>query len=123
KTDTGFRRTIMHAPHLNWPFFEDRHRELGAALSSWLSTQQPIAVGTSSDGTAADAATRKWVKRLGDGGWLKYCVSAAWGGALESVESRSLCVLREALAAHDALADFAFAMQGLGSGAITLGGP
>jgi acyl-CoA dehydrogenase len=112
----------MHPPHLDWPFFDDRHRELAASLAVWLAAQQPIALQASSDATAADAATRKWVRQLGDGGWLRYCVPAAWGGVHEAVESRSLCVLREALASHDALADFAFAMQGLGSGAITLGG-
>ena len=113
---------MMHAPHLDWPFFDDRHRELASSVSAWLSSQPPLGIAPTNDGTAADASTRKWVKRLGDGGWLRYCVPAAWGGALETVESRSLCVLREMLAAHDALADFAFAMQGLGSGAITLGG-
>ena len=109
----------MHA-HFDWPFFDDAHRSLAASLASWIETQ-PAATAVP-PGTDADAATRKWVRRLGDGGWLRYCVPAAWGGALDAVESRSLCVLRESLAAHDALADFAFAMQGLGSGAITLGG-
>jgi len=112
----------MHPPHLDWPFFDDRHRELAASLGTWLAAQTPILLPASTDATAADAATRKWVRLLGDGGWLRYCVPAAWGGAHETVESRPLCVLREALASHDALADFAFAMQGLGSGPITLGG-
>ena len=63
-----------------------------------------------------------WVRALGDGGWLRYCVPAAYGGALDRLDSRALCLLRETLACHSALADFAFAMQGLGSGAITLAG-
>ena len=62
------------------------------------------------------------VRALGDGGWLRYCVPAAHGGALAALDSRALCVVRETLAYHDGLADFAFAMQGLGSGAITLAG-
>lgn len=116
----------MHPAHLDWPFFEDRHRELSASVTAWLAERAPDSPGAgttvSTDATAADAACRDWVRQLGAAGYLRYCVPAAWGGALETVESRSLCVLREALAAHDALADFAFAMQGLGSGAITLGG-
>ena len=68
------------------------------------------------------AACRDWVRRLGDGGWLRYCVPAASGGALERLDSRALVLLRETLAFHSPLADFAFAMQGLGSGAITLAG-
>ena len=111
-----------HASHLDWPFFEDGHRALATSIVAWLATQPPNGADATTFATAADAPSREWVRRLGDGGWLRYCVPAAWGGALESVESRSLCVLREALASHDALADFAFAMQGLGSGAITLGG-
>ncbi len=62
------------------------------------------------------------MRQLGDAGWLRYCVPAAHGGALPALDSRALCLLRETLARHDGLADFAFAMQGLGSGAITLAG-
>jgi len=67
-------------------------------------------------------ACREWVRRLGAAGWLRYCVPAAFGGALAQLDSRALVVLRETLAFHSPLADFAFAMQGLGSGAITLAG-
>ena len=112
----------MNLSHLDWPFFEKRHRDLAMAVAEWLTTLPAEVRGTDNGPTSADAACRDWVQRLGAAGHLKYCVPSAWGGALEMVESRSLCVLREALAAHDALADFAFAMQGLGSGAITLGG-
>jgi acyl-CoA dehydrogenase len=62
------------------------------------------------------------VRALGDAGFLRWCVPAADGGAAETIESRALCVLRAAFARHDALLDFAFAMQGLGSGAISLEG-
>jgi acyl-CoA dehydrogenase len=68
------------------------------------------------------AACLAWVRALGDAGWLRYCVPAAFGGALPALDSRALVVLRETLAYHSPLADFAFAMQGLGSGAITLAG-
>jgi acyl-CoA dehydrogenase len=114
---------IVHPAHLDWPFLDDRHRRLAAAVTGWLGMLPPRDDGDSATGpTGADATCREWVRRLGAAGYLRFCVPAEWGGALDTVESRSLCVLRETLAAHDALADFAFAMQGLGSGAIALGG-
>ena len=111
----------MHASttHLALPFFDDVHRELGPRLADWIYAQQ---VDESDDRKAC----REWVKRLGDSGWLRYCVPAgsdgALGGALPQLDSRALVILRETLAFHSPLADFAFAMQGLGSGAITLAG-
>ncbi len=103
------------APHLAWPFFTDAHRALASLAGDWAAAQQPPA-GPNDD------ASREWVRRLGDAGLLRYCVPAPFGGALETLDSRALCIVREHLAQYDALADFAFAMQGLGSGAITLGG-
>ena len=105
--------------HLALPFFDDAHRELGQRLVDWMPAQQ---VDESDDRQAC----RQWVRLLGDAGWLRYCVPAgkggALGGALEKLDSRALVILRETLAFHSPLADFAFAMQGLGSGAITLAG-
>ncbi|MDH6186497.1 acyl-CoA dehydrogenase family protein [Polaromonas sp. CG_23.6] len=105
--------------HLALPFFDDVHRELGARLADWIPGQQV-------DEHDDRRACREWVQRLGDAGWLRYCVPAgadgAWGGALPALDSRALVILRETLAFHSPLADFAFAMQGLGSGAITLAG-
>jgi acyl-CoA dehydrogenase len=98
------------------PFFDDEHRTLASELRTWCEAQSPV------DHHDADAATRAWVQRLGRGGWLRYAVPGRWGGARANVDSRSLCIIRETLAYHDGLADFAFAMQGLGSGAITLDG-
>lgn len=98
------------------PFFDDGHRALARELAAWCKAQQPV------DHHDADNATRTWVKLLGDGGWLRYVVPAKWGGVREKLDSRSLCIIRETLAWHDGLADFAFAMQGLGTGAITLDG-
>lgn len=116
----------MHPAHLDWPFFDDRHRHLATAVSAWLGTvaanDRRGTDASGADASGTDEACREWVQQLGAAGFLRFCIPAAWGGAFDSVESRSLCVLRETLAAHDALADFAFAMQGLGSGAITLGG-
>ena len=101
--------------HLALPFFDDAHRELAQGLVPWAAAQEV-------DEHDDRAACRDWVRRLGDGGWLRYCVPAASGGALEQLDSRALVLLRETLAYHSPLADFAFAMQGLGSGAITLAG-
>ena len=106
---------MAHPPHLDWPFFTDAHRALATLASDWVR-------GRTVDAPTNDDASRQWVRALGEAGLLRYCVPAAFGGALDALDSRALCVLREALAEEDALADFAFAMQGLGSGAITLGG-
>jgi acyl-CoA dehydrogenase len=105
--------------HLALPFFDDVHRDLGQRLADWM-PQQHI------DESDDRKACKEWVQLLGANQWLRYCVPAgkdgALGGALEKLDSRALVILRETLAFHSPLADFAFAMQGLGSGAITLAG-
>jgi len=101
--------------HLALPFFDDAHRALAAGLLPWAAAQDV-------DEHDDRAACRDWVRRLGDGGWLRYAVPGHAGGALERLDSRALVLLRETLGFHSPLADFAFAMQGLGSGAITLAG-
>ena len=104
------------ATRLALPLFDDAHRALATELDAWCVSQVPVSHHD------ADAATRTWVKRLGEGGWLRFVVPRRWGGVRDDIDSRSLCIIRETLAYHDGLADFAFAMQGLGSGAITLEG-
>jgi acyl-CoA dehydrogenase len=101
--------------HLSLPFFEAQHKEIGNCLADWLPKQ-------SIDESDDRAACKAWVKLLGANQWLRYCVPAAHGGAFEKIDSRSLVILRENLAFHSALADFSFAMQGLGSGSISLAG-
>ncbi len=101
--------------HLSLPFFDAAHREMGNRLADWIPHQHI-------DEADDRAACKAWVKHLGAHQWLRYCVPQAHGGALEQLDSRALVILRENLAFHSALADFAFAMQGLGSGAITLAG-
>jgi acyl-CoA dehydrogenase len=105
--------------HLALPFFDEVHRELGSSLAEWMPWQH---IDESDDRRAC----KEWVGLLGANNWLRYCVPAgkdgALGGALEKLDSRALVILRETLAFHSPLADFAFAMQGLGSGAITLAG-
>ena len=98
---------------LAWPFFEERHRALAAELEAWCDT-------TIHDAEAEDAdeACRSLVQELGSAGFLKLCV----GDGENRPDVRSLAICREVLARHHGLADFAFAMQGLGSGAISLFG-
>nr|WP_255592785.1 acyl-CoA dehydrogenase family protein [Bordetella sp. BOR01] len=106
---------------MDWPFFDDRHRDLAGELEAWC-----VDGLADIDHRDTDAACRRLVASLGRAGWLRYCVPAgpdgAWGGALPQIDSRMVCILRETLARHDGLADFALAMQGLGSGAIALMG-
>jgi acyl-CoA dehydrogenase len=103
--------------HLDWPFFDTAHRQLAAEAAAWAGANL---ADVAHDDT--DVACRRLVRALGAAGWLRWCVPAAQGGATEQLDSRALCLLRETLAYHDALADFALAMQALGSGAITLAG-
>ena len=97
---------------LQWPFFEDRHRELAQAIESWCAAHLPV------DHDDADAACLGLVAALGKAGFLQ-CTATDTG---ERLDVRSLCLMRETLARHDSLADFAFAMQGLGMGAVSLFG-
>jgi acyl-CoA dehydrogenase len=106
------------ASHLDWPWFEESHRDLARRAAAWSAEN----VSDSEDPDDVDAACRELVRRLGEAGWLKYCIPAAYGGVLPSLDARSLCVLRETFARRSALADFSFALQGLGSGAISLRG-
>jgi alkylation response protein AidB-like acyl-CoA dehydrogenase len=103
---------------LGLPFFDEPHRAMAAALGEWCDRE----LREPHEDASADDTCRALVKKLGAGGWLRYCVPASHGGALPALDSRALCLLRESLAYHEGLADFAFAMQGLGSGAITLAG-
>ncbi|MDI6025083.1 acyl-CoA dehydrogenase family protein [Corticibacterium sp. UT-5YL-CI-8] len=105
--------------HLEWPFFDDSHRALAFELDSFLAGGGLGGI----DHKDADAACKKLVRTLGEAGILRHCVSSAYGGAADGIDSRSLCLIRETLAYADGLADFAFAMQGLGTGAISLSGP
>jgi len=97
---------------LAWPFFEARHRELALALEAWCAAHLPVDHGD------VDVACRNLVVRLGEGGWLRH----SGAGLGERLDVRSLCLIRETLARHDGLADFAFAMQGLGMGPVSLFG-
>jgi acyl-CoA dehydrogenase len=102
---------------LNLPLFDDEHRAFAARLVEWLRSSDVL-----DDERRADASARAWVRALASGELLRACVPNGFGGLRAALDVRTLCLAREALAYHSAMADFAFAMQGLGSGAITLFG-
>jgi len=103
----------VHDATFAWPFFEPRHRTLAAELRAWA--RREVRVDHRDD---VDATCRRLVRALGDGGWLRHAVARADA----PLDVRSLCIARETLARVSGLADFAFAMQGLGSGPISLYG-
>ncbi|HSI53914.1 MAG TPA: acyl-CoA dehydrogenase family protein [Ramlibacter sp.] len=103
--------------YLAWPFFEERHRVLARELDAWAT--QNIPHDHSAD---VDTECRALVRSLGAAGWLRHAVGGKPYGAEEAIDTRAICLIRETLARHSGLADFAFAMQGLGSGAISLQG-
>src|SRR3984885_11351227 len=103
--------------HLDWPFFEPAHRAYAERLDRFVADG---ALGDV-DPPDIDGACRKLVGRLGGAGLLDIAVVDATGDP-RSILSRLVCLTRETLAWHDGLADFAFAMQGLGAGAIGLAG-
>ena len=102
---------------VNWPFFEEAHRRFAADLSRWA--DKTLASLPHDD---VDAACRARVKALGEAGFLDAVVPRAYGGSHDVFDVRTLCLAREILGYRDGLSDFAFAMQGLGSGTITLFG-
>jgi len=108
---TGIDRSF-----LNWPFFEEAHRRLAEELDAWAAAHVPGLV----DHHDVDGTCRRLVAALGAAGWLRHAAPDLESG--QRFDVRSLCLMRETLGRHAALADFAFAMQGLGTGAITLFG-
>ena len=107
--------------YLDWPFLEARHKELALSLERWA--HENIDDAPHARGKETDDACIALVRKLGAADWIRYAVGGtAWGGSAETIDTRGICLIRETLARHSGLADFAFAMQGLGSGAITLHG-
>jgi acyl-CoA dehydrogenase len=102
--------------YLDWPFFEDKHRALARDLDAWAT--QHVATEHGAD---VDTECRTLVRTLGEAGWLRHAVAGEHGSG-QAIDTRAICLIRETLARHSGLADFAFAMQGLGSGAISLDG-
>lgn len=109
--------------HLGWPFFDDGHRALAREFEHWAADALPALVGGDDERSEAIyACVGRLVAELGKAGLLRACVPAAYGGLRDKVDVRSLCIARETLARASGLADFALAMQGLGSVPITLHG-
>lgn len=104
--------TTRDTTYLDWPFFEARHAELERTLDAWAAQHLQ-----ETHGADVDDACRALVAQLGQGGWLAHAT-----GIDGQIDTRAICLMRETLARHNGLADFAFAMQGLGSGAIGLFG-
>ena len=102
--------------YLDWPFLEKRHKQLAKDLDTWATRHVPH-----DHGADVDTECRSLVRSLGQAGWLRHAVGGKHGAA-EAIDTRAICLIRETLARHSGLADFAFAMQGLGSGAISLQG-
>jgi len=109
----------MDQTYLDWPFLDPGHKKLAGDLDKWCRENLSDLSHKRAD---ADGTCRMLVKRLGDSGWLRYAVPKAYGGLFERLDVRSLCLIRETLARYHGLADFAFAMQGLGSGTLSLFG-
>jgi acyl-CoA dehydrogenase len=104
--------------YLDWPFFAPRHAALARELDAWAAANVAHAHGKD-----VDAECRGLVRVLGGAGWLAHAVGGRdFGGGEDAIDTRAICLIRETLARHNGLADFAFAMQGLGSGAISLAG-
>ncbi len=115
---------MLQGNHLDWPFLEPRHKALAAELRQWAGRCLDDHAHPADESIQGiDEACRQLVRRLGEGGWLKYAIGGtAYGASADTIDTRAICLIRETLAQHSGLADFAFAMQGLGSGAISLFG-
>jgi acyl-CoA dehydrogenase len=114
---------MTSSSHLDWPFLEPRHKALATDLDRWAGRVLSDKEIEDHSVRAVDDACRKLVRQLGEGGWLKYATGGvAYGASADTIDTRAVCLIRETLARHSGLADFAFAMQGLGSGAISIFG-
>lgn len=108
--------------YLDWPFFDESHRALAAELDAWVAAEIAPLEAHGEGRDEIDDLCRRFVAKLGEAGWLGYAVPASHGGKFETLDVRSLCLIRETLSRTAGLADFAFAMQGLGSAPISLFG-
>ena len=112
----------MTSSHLDWPFLEPHHKTLAIALDRWARSELRDNLRDHSV-SAVDDACRRLVRQLGESGWLKYAIGGtSYGASGDTIDTRAVCLIRETLARHSGLADFAFAMQGLGSGSISIFG-
>ena len=103
--------------HLAWPFFTDEHRAFALELEAWAADR--IAPLVADEAHDVDRTFIEIVRRLGDAGWLRYAVPQPYGVAPLRLDVRTVCLAREVLGQLSGMADFAFGMQGLGSGPIS----
>ena len=108
--------------YMDWPFFEERHRTLAAEVRVWAEREIAPLEKDEPRGAELDRRCTTLVRELGSAGWLRRAVTSPYGGISETLDVRSLCVIRETLASYSGIADFVFALQGLGAGPITLFG-
>ena len=112
---------MSRTEHLRLPFFDAEHRDFADDIDEWAQQATAEIEGGGGHGDI-DALCKRWVRALGGGGWLRYCVPKSHGGMHDPLRSLYLVIARETLARHSGLADFAFTMQGLGSAPIMLAG-
>ena len=108
--------------YLDWPFFEERHRTLAAEIRVWAEREIAPIEHDEPRGAELDRLCTTLVRELGSAGWLRRAVVSPYGGIGDRLDVRSLCIIRETLASYSGIADFVFALQGLGTGPITLFG-
>ena len=108
--------------YMDWPFFEEHHRTLAAEIRVWAEREIAPMEKDEPRGAELDRACTTLVRELGSAGWLRRAVTSSYGGISETLDVRSLCIIRETLASYSGIADFVFALQGLGAGPITLFG-
>jgi acyl-CoA dehydrogenase len=113
---------MSRTAHLRLPFFDAQHRAFADQLDEWAAAKAAEIEHGEGAHADVDGTCRRWVRALGEAGWLRQCVPSGFGGAHDPLQSRYLVIARETLAWHAGLADFAFIMQGLGSGPISLAG-
>lgn len=103
---------------LDWPFFTAEHRKLAAEVETWAARE----FSSYSEPEDLDLYCRDLIKKMGEAGWLRYSVPKAFGGVHERLDVCSLCIIRQTLAQYSGVADFSFALQGLGSAPISFHG-
>jgi len=108
--------------YMDWPFFEEHHRTLAAEIRVWAEREIAPMEKDEPRGAELDRVCTTLVRELGSAGWLRRAVTSSYGGISETLDVRSLCIIRETLASYSGIADFVFALQGLGAGPITLFG-
>ncbi len=107
---------------LSWPFLEEKHSALYDRVEAWAKAHASIMHGEDESSAAAAKVVRNLVAEMGKAGLLAIATGGVGDAPFGPLDARALCICREVLARYGGLADFAFAMQGLGTGPIGLFG-